>query len=261
MDVARANVRKAKAFEKQHQTSTDTQVQKLKAAELNVNRTQVGYNVYLTNLREAKAAQLLKEKVEAAIENDPERFRMETAYLTAVEERDAEKLALTALQTADIGAGVAIADAQVKQAESQVAEAQTAIDLCTVRARQPGTVERVNVSPGAVLGIGTQEPAVVLVPAGPMVVRAEVEAEFAHRVGPDKKGKTVTIYDNSDDAISYQGVVRGIGTTFLPKRSLGGGFVPNETRVLEVVIEVTDPHPPGRPPLRVGQKVRVNFGQ
>jgi hypothetical protein len=31
--------------------------------------------------------------------------------------------------------------------------------------------------------------------------------------------------------------------------------------VLEVVITVTDPAPAGKPPLRVGQKVRVNFGQ
>jgi hypothetical protein len=101
----------------------------------------------------------------------------------------------------------------------------------------------------------------ILIPAGPRVVRAEVEAEFAHRVGQDKLGKTVTIYDHTDPNVVYKGVVKRIGTTFLPKRNYEGGLVPNETKVLEALIEVTDPNPRGMPPLRVGQKVRVNFGK
>ena len=61
--------------------------------------------------------------------------------------------------------------------------------------------------------------------------------------------------------LTYKGTVKRIGTAFLTKRSAADGFVQNETRALEAVIEVTDPAPPNQPPLRVGQKVRVNFGQ
>ena len=40
----------------------------------------------------------------------------------------------------------------------------------------------------------------------------------------------------------------------------GGGLLVNDTRVLEARVVVTDPNPTGKHPLRVGQKVRVNFG-
>src|SRR5262249_37588020 len=103
--------------------------------------------------------------------------------------------------------------------------------------------------------------AVILIPSGPRIVRAEVEAEFVHRIGPDKKGKEVTIADHFDGKLTYKGVVREIGTAFIQKRNAGDGFGMNDTRILEVVVDATDPNPPGKPSLKVGQKVRVNFGQ
>jgi hypothetical protein len=90
------------------------------------------------------------------------------------------------------------------------------------------------------------------------VVRAEVEAEFAHRVGLDLRGKTVTIVDRTDPKLTYPGGVRRVGTTFLQKR--GTENLISDTRVLEVVIEVKNSTPAGKPPLRVGQRVRVNLG-
>jgi hypothetical protein len=92
------------------------------------------------------------------------------------------------------------------------------------------------------------------------VIRTEVEAEFAPRIGDDKLGKTVTITDHSDPKLTYQGIVRRIPKVFLPRRSTDSGFIANDTRVLEVIVEVVDANPPGKPPLKVGQKVRVNFG-
>ena len=49
--------------------------------------------------------------------------------------------------------------------------------------------------------------------------------------------------------------------TFLPKRFGGESLIGNDTRVLEAIIEILDPAPPGQPPLRVGQRVRVGLGQ
>jgi hypothetical protein len=118
----------------------------------------------------------------------------------------------------------------------------------------------VKISEGTTLGISSRDPALWLVPAGTRIVRGEIEAEFAHRVGDGLKGKEVTIADHTDPKLTYKGKVLRISDTFLPKRS-SDGLLGNDTRVLEVRIEVVDAAPAGIPPLRVGQRVRVNLGQ
>jgi multidrug resistance efflux pump len=261
VNVAVANLRGAQAKMDQHKTTIDVQKIKLKNAELNVNRTQKGYHLYESLQRENLIKQFGAERAKELLAVDPELYKHETAYLKADAERHAEAEALTALQKADMGAAVAIAEAQVKQAEALVDEARSAVEMCTVRTMLPGTIERVNFGPGDVIGISTRTPAVILVPAGPRVVRAEIEADFAHRVGRDKIGKTVTVYDNTDPKITYKGKVERIGDTFLPKRSSSESLAPSDTRVIEALIVVEDSSPAGLPPLRVGQKVRVNFGQ
>ena len=153
VDVAVANVRGAMAKQDQHNTSISTQEQKFKAAELNVNRTQTGYHLYQKLQLESLTKNFGAERAEQLLKDDPERFKLETAYLKAVEERDGEKLALTAYKTADVGAAVAVADAQVRQCEALVDEARTAIDLCTIRTKVPGTIERVNYGLGETIGI------------------------------------------------------------------------------------------------------------
>ena len=109
--------------------------------------------------------------------------------------------------------------------------------------------------------MATRTPALWLVPAGPRVVRAEVEAEFAHRIGPDRIGREVTITDHTDTNLAYKGVVRRISNTFLLKRANAENFLNGDTRVIEVVVEVKGSVSKDNPPLRVGQRVRVNLGQ
>jgi multidrug resistance efflux pump len=259
--VAEANVRGAQAKQDQQPLNIDVQKQKLAAAELNVNRTQKGYHLYETVQRETLTMNYGAQKAKELLANDPELYKLETGYLKAVQERDAEKLALNAIEKADMGAAVAIARAEVERCEALVDKARAAVDLCTVRTKVSGTIERVSIGPGDVLGIGRRDPAVILVPAGPRIVRAEIEADFAHRVGRDKIGKEVTVYDNTDPKITYKGRVERIGDTFLPKRSSADSMVQSDTRVIEALIVVDNANPPNGPPLRVGQKVRVNFGQ
>jgi multidrug resistance efflux pump len=260
VDEAQANVRKARVLQDQHKTSIEAQQLKVEVTKDKEDRTFKGFQLYERNFRASLPKESTPERVNELLSNDVKLFELETAYRTAVLEHRAEKFTLERLKTTDTGAAVAIAEAAVRRYEAQVEEARTAIDLCTVRAKSPGTVERINYWPGDVIGISTRQPVLVLVPAGPRVVRAEVEAEFANRVGPDKLGKEVTIYDNNDPKLTYKGVVKRIGTTFLPKRN-GSDIVPNDTRVLEVLVEVVDPAPAGKTRLLVGQKVRVNFGQ
>jgi multidrug resistance efflux pump len=151
------------------------------------------------------------------------------------------------------------AEAEVLRYKTDAAKAKYAVEACVVKAAGAGKVAQVVADAGAV--VYPQSPApVVVVPAGPRFVRAEVEPEFAHRLA-GSEGKGVVVYDNNNSSLTYAGTVKRIGHVFLPKRGQGiealAGGTP--TKVLEVVIEVTDPAPAGKPPLLVGQPVRVSF--
>ena len=262
---AKAELAKAEGAAAQHAKKVDLQRQVVAAAKDKEQLALEARKLAEWNANENYRIQgVPKEQWEEKRKYDIKLFELYKEHTVAKREHELAQAQLADVEAAkanQVDKLVDLAKAELHRVESLVNEADKAIELCTVKAKVDGTVERVYITPGDVMGISSREPAMILIPAGPRVIRAEVEAEFAHRIGQDKIGKTVTIYDNTDPKVQYKGVVKRIGTTFLPKRTNEGGFVPNETRVLEAVIEVTDPSPRGMPPLRVGQKVRVNFGQ
>lgn len=182
-------------------------------------------------------------------------------YTVALNEWDVAKAKQAQVQRIDPQVKVKEAEAAVNQADAELAKAKSAVELCVVKAKTDGTVEQVTIGPGTTIGVGTRGHALWLIPNGPRVVRAEVEAEFAHRVGIELIGKTVTIADHTDPKLTYSGIVRRVPPVFLLKRATSENFLGGDTRVIEVPIEVTDPSPAGKPPLRIGQRVRVNLGQ
>ncbi len=208
-----------------------------------------------------KSNGILKEDWNARKSGSAERYKAIVDHTMAMNDLDMAKLKREQLDKKNPQLNVDEARAAVKVAETERARAQTTVDLCVVKAKTAGVVEQLTVGPGTTLGVGTREPALWLVPTGPRVVRAEVEAEFAHRVGPDLQGKTVTISDHTDAKLTYSGTVRRVGGTFLLKRNSSDSFLGGDTRVIEVVVEVSDSNPAGKPPLRVGQRVRVNLGR
>ncbi|HEY2784597.1 MAG TPA: hypothetical protein VGJ05_06430 [Fimbriiglobus sp.] len=139
-----------------------------------------------------------------------------------------------------------------------LAKAKYAAEACVVKAAGPGVVGPVLEGKGAV--IYPQSPApVVVIPNGPRFVRAEVEPEFAYKLA-GSEGKAVVVYDNNNFSLTYAGTVKRIGRAFMAKRNQGiEAFGVNGTKVLEVIIEITDSAPAGKPPLLVGQPVRVSF--
>ena len=263
--TAKAELAKAEGAAAQHAKKVDLQKQVVAAARDKEQLALEAWKLAKWNKEEFyRLNSVPKEQWEEKLKYDVTLFELYSAHSVATRQHELAKAELADVEAAkanQMDKLVDLAKAEVKRVETLVDEARKAIELCTVKAKVDGTVERVYVTPGDVMGISSREPAMILIPAGPRVIRAEVEAEFAHRVGQDKIGKTVTIHDHTDPKVQYRGVVKRIPTSFLPKRTSEGGFVPNETRVLEAVIEVTDPTPRGMPPLRVGQKVRVNFGQ
>ncbi len=156
-------------------------------------------------------------------------------------------------------ADVQRANAAVARLRSTVAEAVAVIESFKLKAQVAGVIEQISVSDGMAVGPATRTPLMYLVPAGPRVVRAEVEAEFAHKIDAFV-GKSVTVFAGEKFNDTYTGTARRVSGAFLPKRFGSDSLVSSPTRVLECVIEVTDPAPPGKPPLRPGQPVRVTFG-
>ncbi|HUR53146.1 MAG TPA: HlyD family efflux transporter periplasmic adaptor subunit, partial [Gemmataceae bacterium] len=243
----------------QHTKKVEHQKQLVDVARRRVELAQAAYANAVFNYREAYAKQF-GDKIEARIETDTDLFKLRASHHLAVLEHDVTKSALTEIESAKVEIAVTGATAAVKVAEAAVAESNLAVELCTVKASVAGTIEQIHVSAGTTLGVSTRGTAVSLIPTGPRVVRAEIEADFAHRVGSDKKGKEVTITDHTDGKLVYKGVVEHIGGAFLKKRHGGDGLLASETLVLEARVIVTDYNPTGKSPLRVGQKVRVNFG-
>jgi multidrug resistance efflux pump len=155
-------------------------------------------------------------------------------------------------------------DAKIREAEEGVAaarqkleQARLALRKCVLEAPADGTILRINVAKGAVLGPQSRQAAMLFAPAGPRVVRAEVEQEFAHRV---QAGMTAVVQDEAGGQSTWHGRVKRLGAAYLPKRSNGGpesfSFGGSDSRVLECLIELE----PGQPQPLIGQKVRVNIG-
>ncbi|HEY1190644.1 MAG TPA: hypothetical protein VGE74_23635 [Gemmata sp.] len=260
---AQTKVAQARELAKQHEaTIAFTRDSALKNADRKVKLAEAHSKLVKDTLTQGYRLEKIPEPEWAAkLAIEPALYKANIDYDAALGERDSIQANLDRLKAVDPQVNVKEAQAAVEQAKEQQARAEAAVALCVVKARTAGTVEQVSISPGTTLGISTRTPALWLIPAGKRVVRAEVEADFAHRVGPDLVGKQVTVMDHSDAKLTYTGTVRDIGSTFLLKRASAENFLGGDTRVIEAVIDIADPAPAGKPPLRVGQRVRVNLGQ
>ncbi len=147
----------------------------------------------------------------------------------------------------------AAADVAAKQA--RVDQAAFALKECSLVAPADGTVLRVLVHAGEVLGSNPTGPAIQFCPKGSKIIRAEVLQEWAYRV---QVGQEVTIEDDTYAGATWQGRVRRVSEWFAEKRNkIFEPFMVNDVRTLECLIEVTSE---GRP-LRIGQRVRVKIKQ
>ncbi len=191
-------------------------------------------------------------------QSDPDLFTFDAMLTNLHNQLDGQVLLLAVLEAKSVEADVRAAEAEADVARGLVAEAKAAVEACLVKARTGGVVEQLEAAPGAQFGLTTRNPLLLLVPNGPRVVRAEVDPEFAYRV-QGKIGANVTVTDFTNTALTYAGVVRRVSTTFLPKRN--AGLVLDPPKTLECLIDLPDPAPAGKPPLRVNQPVRVIFPQ
>ena len=165
----------------------------------------------------------------------------------------AETAKLDELQLVDPAVSVRRAKADVQAKQARLAQARQGVEECALHAPCAGTVLRILVSPGEVLGSQPQQPAVVFSPAGPRWIRLDVTQEFAGLIAP---GQTATIEDESGVSGVWRGKVYRISDWYAPRRSLTPDlFHANETPTLECLVQV-DPNQPG---LVMGRRMRVTI--
>ncbi len=86
-----------------------------------------------------------------------------------------------------------------------------------MKAPRPGTVLRILVAPGDVLGGHPGQPAVLFAADGPQVIRATVEQEFASRV---KEGVPAMVHDDADPTVSWRGRVGRVAGWYNQRRTV-----------------------------------------
>lgn len=146
------------------------------------------------------------------------------------------------------------AEARLKAAEADLKLAQKGVDECTLVAPADGTILRLQASVGGMLAPGSPIAAVVFAPAGPLVVRAEVDQESLGRV---KIGMKAEVQDeNRADGPIWTGRVKQVAGWVAARRTfvLDPGEI-NDVRTVETVIELD----PSEKPLWIGQRMRVRI--
>lgn len=217
----------------QQQAAIDAATHDLRAAERGLDRKRQLEKDKLLNPLEVAAAEELVNKAKAGVR--------------------AEEAKMNELKLADPKLQIDRAEAQVAAKKAQLDRAQIALDETQLHAPADGQILQVFVAPGSLLAPDPRQPAVFFAPAGPRVVRAEIEQEFANRLAV---GQAVSIQDEYGNGPARPGKVARIADWYTrprvaihdPMRALS-----NDTRTLECIITVE----PGQPAFRLGQRVRV----
>jgi putative ABC transport system ATP-binding protein len=214
--------------------------------------TAIEHDLVAARLLTARKEQLVKGGHLAREEADASREFVKK--LQASEQAEREKL--HALKLRDPVQDVARAEADVLAKKALLNKARHALRECSLKAPRDGIVLRILVHSGEVLGASPKQPAVLLCPSGPRIVRAEVEQEFASQV---VVGQRADVEDDARNAdFTWKGRVVRISDWYAPRRTaLPDGLPAQDARTLECLIQLD----PNQPPLRIGQRVRVKFVQ
>lgn len=200
----------------------------------------------------AKLESLLKERLLATAESD---------YKAAKLELDASKLAvraeeetLEAIEAQKPDSSIKRAEAALRRAKALRNQANLGVDLCVLKAPADGVIMQSLVAAGTKFGEQAVKPAFLFY-SGNLIVKAEVNQEFANRV---IVGQTAEIVDYSNNGQRWTGKVVNVGRGFLPKREAGAltELIPqNQEMVLECRIALD----PGQKTPFLNQKVRVRL--
>jgi multidrug resistance efflux pump len=247
-EEAQADVRAAQ--EQLKQAEQLPRQYKLKAAQqargidaLRHNRTKVQQETE-AKLKTYEAGSALRRNVAAAIE---ETLKQLDALI------DVEESKLAELRLFDPQSKIREAQADLLAKQTRLKAAETLLQDFRVVAPEDGTILRVNVRAGEVLGPNPKAAAIQFVPDTPLLVRAEVLQEWSHRVAA---GQEVTIEDDVQAGPTWTGKVRSLSGWIARTRSpVIEPFMYNDVRTRECLITI-DGNPTD---LAIGQRVRARI--
>ena len=242
VEIARKQLAKAEKLPEQHRLKIAQQKSAIVACDERIGAAE---HMFMVKKNLQKSSFISADELAAG-----EKQIKELKALRAVEQHKLDELKL-----ADPNLDLDIARQAVVRLEALLAQAQKGLDECMVKAPDNGTVLRLLVNPGEILGLPAQQPAIIFAPAGPWVVRAEVEQEFAGNV---QVGQQVQVEDDTNVEPLGRGKVSEVSNWFLPRRFQSQDPTrQNASRTLECIIALQPDHPL----LRIGQRVRVRIGQ
>jgi multidrug resistance efflux pump len=173
------------------------------------------------------------------------------------EERKLDELRLLRAPPGEKPLEMRRAEADVTAKEARLRQAEIGLAECQLRAPMCGSVLRVLVNKGDVLAAQASRPTILFAPNEELIVRAEVEQEVGAKV---KLGQPVVIEDDAIEGASWTGKIDAMSRWYAQRRSilLEPGQL-NDARTLEAIIHLDSPQDAdaNRPPLRIGQRVRV----
>ncbi|MCE9531470.1 MAG: HlyD family secretion protein [Planctomycetes bacterium] len=197
---------------------------------------------------------------------DPKIREAETKLKAAEKALEAEQIKLAGMKAVSPTSKLDEAKGALQEADGAVAKQRATLNkaiygqkLMVLYAPTKGRIVRSFVAEGLTFGAQTRQPAFLFQAEGALIVRAEVDQEFASRVSKDQEA---AIQDESNPNIKWKGKVLRVADGFLPKRTgsmISEGLMLNDTRVLECIISAI-PVETTTPPLRMGQRVKVSIG-
>ncbi len=194
-------------------------------------------------------------KDKAGVGRDDERALLKAKLEAATKEYEVAKIQYETLKKKPVELSVKSAQLAVDLAKKKKEEAELAKSKMVCLAPVKGKIARSNAFVGMIFGPQTKEPAFVIHESSPLIVRAEVQQEFASRIVDNAKCK---IEDQDDVKGQWTGQITRIANFFGPRNYTARSIelTPlNDARVLQVIIKVDTPK--DAPKLRIGQQVRI----
>jgi HlyD family secretion protein len=241
LDQARSRLIRARTAPEQQQARLGQQRQALVAAG---QRLAAARSLHARKQKLSDAQQLSSEELAAA--------KSEVKQLEAGQRTEESKL--TELQLNDPALDVQQAELDVKLAGVRLEQALHALDECSLKAPQAGSVLRILAGPGDILPKQPNQAAVLFALHGRRLVRAEVDQEFAAAV---KAGQAASIQDDSPSGFQWRGRVLRVADWYTQRRNpVHEPFELRDVRTVECLIEFDA----GQSLPRLGQRVRVTIG-
>ncbi len=163
-------------------------------------------------------------------------------YQSAVGQLELAKANLALLKSGAWELDIAIAKANAEQAESQVSQAQTMLELLTVRAPVDGTILQINIRPGEYVSTLGGQSLIVMGNLNPLHVRVNVDEEDLPRLVLNASARAKLRGDPSQNEIPMTFV--RLEPSVVPKTSLTGDNIERvDTRVVQTVYSIDPQHP------------------